>query len=214
MEFRILKNKRCQRWSYAAGAARPSSAPRRMRITGERRIPRRRNIRRTEPFGSDDQDHDHLPVGTRRRSHRLSLCRPRSDVTIAHPLIPLHLRTDPQLERGDGMGRAGSYRRPSELRPWPPACPSGRAPPAEPVRNVSYSLRPAFWFVWRWRTDYSWGRQTDTGLSLGRGAARRKARTRLREAWRASGRDDRGASSTSPPALDPEGRQEGRLPRL
>lgn len=50
-----------------------------------------------------------------------------------------------------------------------------------PVSNVSYTLRRAFWFVWRWQTDYDWGARSDTGLAVGRPEARRKARVRLRE---------------------------------
>jgi len=110
------------------------------------------------------------------------------------------------------MGGAGAHRRGlSELRTCSYAWLFGRAASAKPVRHVSYSLRRAFWFVWRWQTDYNWGLQSDTGLSLGRGAAQRKARTRLGEGRRAI---ETGAARlpTTAAALEMEGRQSSDPP--
>lgn len=55
------------------------------------------------------------------------------------------------------------------------------------MSHVSYSLRRTFWFVWRWQADYDWGERSETGLSLGRKAARRRGRARLREAQKGRG---------------------------
>jgi hypothetical protein len=50
------------------------------------------------------------------------------------------------------------------------------------MTHLSYSLRRVFWFVWRWQADHDGGKHTETGLSLGRRAARWSGRSRLREA--------------------------------
>jgi hypothetical protein len=58
------------------------------------------------------------------------------------------------------------------------------------VTHVSYTLRPVFWFIWRWDADYDWGQRSETGLSFGRATARWSARARVREA-KAGGRQGR-----------------------
>lgn len=66
--------------------------------------------------------------------------------------------------------------------------PGAGSAPVSPVSHLSYSLRRVFWFVWRWEADFDWGERSQTGLSLGRGAARWRGRAPLREALRRQGR--------------------------
>ena len=50
------------------------------------------------------------------------------------------------------------------------------------VNHFSYNLHRVFWCVWRWQSDFDWGERSETGSSVGRAAARRKARARLDQA--------------------------------
>lgn len=50
------------------------------------------------------------------------------------------------------------------------------------MSHFSYNLHRVFWFVWRWQSDFDWGERSETGLSVGRAAARRRARAQLHQA--------------------------------
>ena len=56
------------------------------------------------------------------------------------------------------------------------------------MSRFSYNLRRVFWFVWRWKADFDWGDRVETGLTLGRAAARWSACARLRQRQRQGAR--------------------------